>query len=508
MPDIPILSAFLAAFLIGLCAVPIIRRTALAFGFLDHPDRWRKLHTAPIALGGGIAVWLATWSGWSVSVLGFSSSSAWRTSGDAGWFVAGLALASLFILGMGLIDDRAGLRARHKLGGQILAAVMLVGAGLHIDSWSCFGVELKLGIFAYPVTVFWIMLVVNAFNLIDGMDGFCASLGLVAALAIAFLAFRSGRVEDATVALALAGALAAFLAFNLPPAKIYLGDAGSMTVGLIIAALSIRSCTNGRRTAVVLLPVIALLTLPLLDSVTAVGRRWLKGRSIFAPDCEHLHHCLRRRLGTPKAALGAALLLATLGAGGAVLAMSYGMGDPAACLAIAVSVGLLVCTNTFGATESRLLFFRTRVAMTPLASGLAVLDRSRGQKCHLHGSRDWAGLWETLVREGESSGVWRIELAIDMAAAGEVYHGHWILPTAATVKPHWSVIHTLYAGDVAAGMISVSGKVDPYGSPYLDKVERLVRVVEGQLLADEPSVSESESSSLSNMNLPVNSALM
>ncbi len=115
------------------------------------------------------------------------------------------------ILGLGVIDDRYGLRARQKLAGQVVAAVILVGLGLRIDAWSAFGVEVKLGIFAYPVTVFWIVLVVNAFNLVDGMDGFCGSLGLVAALGIAFLAYRSGRVGDAILGLALAGALAAFL---------------------------------------------------------------------------------------------------------------------------------------------------------------------------------------------------------------------------------------------------------------------------------------------------------
>ena len=196
------------------------------------------------------------------------------------------------------------------------------------------------------------------------MDGFCGSLGLIASLAIAVLAYTSGRVEDALFALALAGALAAFLGFNLPPARIYLGDAGSMTIGLMISALSVRSCSDGPRTAVLLLPVIALLMLPLLDIVTAVGRRWLKGRSIFAPDREHIHHCLKNRLGSAVATLGAAVLLATLGAGGAVLATTYGMGDPVACLVIAFSVGLLTCTNTFGATESRLLLFRLKVALT------------------------------------------------------------------------------------------------------------------------------------------------
>ncbi len=210
------------------------------------------------------------------------------------------------ILGVGVVDDRYGLRGRHKLAGQVVAAAILVGLGLRIDAWSGFGVEVELGIFAYPITVLWILLVVNAFNLIDGMDGFCGSLGLVASLAIAFLAFWSGRVEDTIVGLALAGALAAFLRDNLPPARVYLGDAGSMTLGMMIAALSVRACSDGPDTAVSLPPLVALLALPLLDVATALGRRWLTGRSLFTPDRGHIHHRLRSRLGSTAAALGAA----------------------------------------------------------------------------------------------------------------------------------------------------------------------------------------------------------
>ena len=244
---IPILIAPLAAFLIGLCAVPTVRRMALACGFLDNPDRRRKLHGAPIALGGGIAVWLATWSGWGVSLFGSAFQSQLRGIGDAGWFLAALGLATFLILGLGIIDDRSGMRARHKLAGQVVAAVILVSLGLRIDAWSCFGVELKLGIFAYPVTVFWILLVVNAFNLIDGMDGFCGSLGLVASLAIAFLAYSRAESRTRRLRWPWRAHLAAFLGFNLPPAKIYLGDAGSMTIGLMISALSVRSCTDERQ---------------------------------------------------------------------------------------------------------------------------------------------------------------------------------------------------------------------------------------------------------------------
>lgn len=496
-----LLLAPLAAFLIGLCAIRTIRRIALAVGFVDYPDRRRKLHEAPIPLGGGLAVWLATWSGWGISLLGCSSNT--REAEDAGWFYVALAIASFVILGLGVIDDRYGLRGRHKLAGQVVAAVILMGLGLRIDAWSCFGAEVKLGIFAYPVTVLWILLVVNAFNLIDGMDGFCGSLSLVASLAIAFLACWSGRVGDAIVGLALAGALAAFLRDNLPPARVYLGDAGSMTLGMLISALSIRACSDGPNTAVSFPPLVALLTLPLLDVMTALVRRWLTGRSLFTPDRGHIHHCLRSRLGSTVAALGAAVGLATLGAGGAALAKAYGMGDRVAGLAVAISVGLLVCTNTFGGSESRLLLFRIQAALTPLLTGGAVRRRAIRQECHLHGVRDWAGVWDALIREAEAGGVWRIELAIDMTAAGEVYLGLWSLPTASEDGPNWSVVHTLYAGGVPAGILRVAGSVDASQSHDLAKVEELVRMLEGQLESDVPPPSPSAVALPSSVTAPL-----
>ena len=252
------------------------------------------------------------------------------------------------------------------------------------------------------------------------------------------------------------------------------------------------------------MPAIALSMVPLLDVVTAVGRRWLMGHSIFAPDRGHIHHCLKNRLGSAEATLGAAAFLATLGAGGAILAKTYGMGDPAVCLVIALSVGLLTCTNTFGASESRLLLFRLQVALTPISARLAVRGGGIGQACHFHGDRNWASVWDAVVREAEASGVYRIELAIDMSASGEVYHGHYALPKADDGKPRWSIVHALYAGDLVAGMISVSGNVDACGSPYLHIVEKLVRVVEERLVSDDAPVTVPEPAPLPIVNLAVN----
>ncbi len=498
------LVAPLAAFLIGLCALRIVRGIALAVGFVDNPDRWRKLHEAPIPLGGGLAVWLATWSGWGISRL-FGPPGA-ATLGDDLGFVIALAVASLVVLGLGVIDDRYGMTARPKLAGQLVAALVLAGAGLRIDALSGFGLEIKLGIFAVPIAMGWVVLVINAFNLIDGMDGFCGSLSLVAALGVAFVGFRTGHVTDAILALALAGALAAFLKDNLPPARVYLGDAGSMTLGLLFSALSLRACSHAPSAVIAFPTLLALLTLPLLDVVTAVARRGLAGRSIFSPDRGHLHHRLRGRLGNTVAALAAAVGLAALGAGGAALAAAYRLGDQVPSLAVVICVGLLMGTNTFGGSESRLLLFRIQSVLAPRLGRGDDRRRAVSRECRLHGIRAWAEVWDALVGEVEGCAVWRMELAIDIAAAGEVYHGFWSLPTSAMHGPNWSIVHTLHAAGVPAGVLRVAGGVDGCGSPYLDKVEKLVRLLEAQLVSADAPVSAAAAQSLSNVNLSVNSA--
>jgi UDP-GlcNAc:undecaprenyl-phosphate GlcNAc-1-phosphate transferase len=233
------------------------------------------------------------------------------------------------------------------------------------------------------------------------------------------------------------------------------------------------------------------LTLPLLDVVVAIARRWLTGRSLFTPDRGHIHHCLGSRLGSTSAALVAAVGLAILGAGGAVTAKVSGMGDLMACPAMIISVGLLVFTKTFGESESRLLLSRTQAALTPLLTGWMLRRRGIRLGRHLHGIRDWERVWDALIREVETGGVRRMELAVDMAAAGESYHGRWSLPTAPEDDSHWSVVHTLYAGDVPTGTLRVAVSDEACQSRPLGRVEELVRVLEGQLGSHVPPPSPS-----------------
>jgi hypothetical protein len=151
--------------------------------------------------------------------------------------------------------------------------------------------------------------------------------------------------------------------------------------------------------------------------------------------------------------------------------------------------------------------FRVQAALIPPLTRWAVRRKGIRQEGHLHGIRDWAAVWDNLIRDVEAAGVRRIELAINLPAAGEVYHGHWSLPSASGDAPAWSVVHTLHAGGVPAGILRVAGSVDGSRPRHLHKVEELVLALEGRLGSDLPSPAPSAVASPSYVNLPVTAPL-
>ena len=204
----------------------------------------------------------------------------------------GLSMALLCLLG--LWDDRRPLPARWKLPGQIAATLPIVLFGYYPEQVMLFGTPIELGWFGAVCTVMWLLLGINALNLIDGMDGLASIIGIVTAAAIAVIAGLRGNPQGLLLSVALMGGLAGFLFHNLPPARIFLGDSGSMVIGLILSLLALRVSMRNPSTANA--PVLALLLfVPLLDMGLAVLRRILKGQSIFSGDRGHLHHQLLDR---------------------------------------------------------------------------------------------------------------------------------------------------------------------------------------------------------------------
>ena len=208
------------------------------FGLTDKPDGERKTHTHSTPVGGGVAIFAATTI--AVAVV-LTVNAGWRQSVLAHWTTYfGLWLACLVVTVLGLIDDAIQLRGRQKLLGQLLVALVIVATGMRIQQIEVFGMSLDFGIFAVPMTVFWLLATINAVNLLDGIDGLATSTGIIISVAIAIMALIAGHLPVAMICLLFAAGLAGFLIFNFPPATIFLGDTGSMLIGTVIGALAVQ----------------------------------------------------------------------------------------------------------------------------------------------------------------------------------------------------------------------------------------------------------------------------
>jgi UDP-GlcNAc:undecaprenyl-phosphate GlcNAc-1-phosphate transferase len=280
---VEMLAFFLGAFAITWVATLGIIKRAGRLG-LDAPDGRRKLHEKPISRLGGGPIYLAL-------IVGVTSA-VWinRDSFD-GWMP--LILCNSLMFSVGLIDDLKPLGARVKLVGQIGAALILYSFGLSIDVLSNpFGSGvMDLGWWSLPLTLLWLVAIPNVINLIDGMDGLAGGFGLFLSLTLAFVGFVSGFPDVMIVSVVMAGALTGFLFFNLPPAKIFLGDGGAYLIGFFVASVSLKCSNKGSIIAALLVVVIAL-GVPILDTAFAILRRAIRGVPIFRADAEHIHHRL------------------------------------------------------------------------------------------------------------------------------------------------------------------------------------------------------------------------
>ena len=270
-------------------------RLAPKWGLVDVPSD-RRIHEKVIPRAGGIAVWLTLVLGFlALKLIGLDSG-----SGLSPHWMDGFLIASSVLVAVGILDDRRGVPAKWKLAGQIVAATLFFFlSGKPAGQILGFSIHWSLDL---VVTVAWTVLLINAFNLIDGMDGLCAGLGLISCLCMAALALSFGKSSDVLVILVMAAALGGFLIFNFHPARIFLGDTGSMLVGFFIASAAAGSV--GERAAIVslLLPLLVA-GVPLFDVLFAVWRRTARSRAdslrddsrfsgLFDPDKDHLHHRL------------------------------------------------------------------------------------------------------------------------------------------------------------------------------------------------------------------------
>jgi UDP-GlcNAc:undecaprenyl-phosphate GlcNAc-1-phosphate transferase len=285
-----IASSFLTAAAVSAILTPLLIRWARRRGFYDAPGT-RKIHARPVPRLGGIAIAIAFFVPVSVLLmLDAGASTVLRRAGD---HVMGMYIGGALILALGLYDDLKGTGAPQKLAVQLLIALLMYAMGYQIEAISnpFGGGSISLGILACPITVLWFIGVINAVNLIDGLDGLAAGLAFIAVTTLFAIAIMDGKDLAAIFCASLGGALLGFLFFNFNPARIFMGDTGSLFLGFILACFSITTSSKGPTTVALVVPALAL-GLPIMDTMLAMGRRIQAGRSPFSSDREHIHHKL------------------------------------------------------------------------------------------------------------------------------------------------------------------------------------------------------------------------
>jgi UDP-GlcNAc:undecaprenyl-phosphate GlcNAc-1-phosphate transferase len=299
---------FAAALVTGLIVTPIVRGMAHSMGLLDQPGG-RKVHAVPIPRLGGVAmaIAIAVAIGGATIVNPDLGSTLGLRPNRAPAILAGVGL----LLVVGIVDDVRGMRALIKLAAQVGAALLAWWLGLSIDQLFFPWGIVELGPLALPITVIWIVAVINAVNLIDGLDGLAAGVVLTVLGAFGLLAAADGVDPTLFIVAATIGAAVGFLAYNLHPATIIMGDTGSMVLGFVVAAVAISLTQDGVYPQAPWVPIIAL-GVPIIDTIWAVVRRTARGDAFFVADRGHVHHqLLRLGLGQRDAML---LLTAASGA--------------------------------------------------------------------------------------------------------------------------------------------------------------------------------------------------
>lgn len=271
---------FMTAMLAAAIMIPPVSRVAVRFGGIDRPDE-RKVHRDETPRLGGIAIFLS----FLFTFLMFT---------DVDQTTRGFVAGALVVFLTGLLDDLATLSPRQKLAGEVAAALVgLTLGGIWLDSiGDLFGFgEISLGWFSKPFTVFAVVGVMNAINLIDGLDGLAAGVSAIACLVFGVLGYWSGNTVLTLLAVGLLGSLMGFLWHNSYPARIFMGDSGSLFLGYCMGVFSIMLVNNGQFHISPMLPVL-ILGVPLIDTLVVMGTRFRRGGGVFVPDRTHIHHRL------------------------------------------------------------------------------------------------------------------------------------------------------------------------------------------------------------------------
>ena len=272
-----VITSLLASALI----MPFMMKIAHHIGAVDVPrttEGNRHIHKKPIPKLGGVGIFLGFLVGYMIF-------------GQQNIIMNSILIASFIIIIYGIIDDIKTLQARYELVGQLLAALVItLYGGILLQDITIFGHYINFGIFAYPITIFFILGCTNVIRLIDGLDGLSSGISSIFYLTIGIIAFFQGRVETLEIILSfiMLGATLGFLLHNFNPAKLFAGESGSAFMGFMIAVISLLGFKGTLLTSLIV--PLSIIAIPILDTLFAIIRRMIKGQPIFQADKDHLHH--------------------------------------------------------------------------------------------------------------------------------------------------------------------------------------------------------------------------
>ena len=274
---------------------PLIERAALRLGAVDIPER-RKVHDAPVPCLGGVAMFI----GFAVALV-FQVVAERYLPWQAGiltrdWTLAGVAVGATLIFLVGVADDLYDLSPLGKAAGQLLAGAVLIAAGVSVEFMGnpVGGGLLYLGIWSIPVTLFWVLGFTNTVNFIDGLDGLAAGVCAISATTFFVFAVQTGQTTAAVLCVIFVGVCVGFLKHNFHPAKIFMGDSGSMLLGFMLGAIAIQGVMKSIAAIALLVPIL-IMGVPIFDAAFAILRRVKNRQPITMADRGHIHHRLMHK---------------------------------------------------------------------------------------------------------------------------------------------------------------------------------------------------------------------
>lgn len=389
--------AFVFACLVSALLTPVLRRFALKHRLFDDHVSARKVHGRPIPRLGGLAIAAGFYA--PLLALLFEASGVGSTFYASSRMAVSFMAGGVAIIALGLYDDLRGSSAGLKFLAQFGVAGALYYAGFHIDVLSLpFASAIHLGPLSLLFTMLWIVGVVNAMNLIDGLDGLAAGVGLFGVATTFVLAATRGDPIMMLFMGALAGSLLGFLIYNFNPASIFMGDTGSMFIGYVLAVGAVQTSQKSSTTVAILVPIVAL-GLPIADTFLAMLRRAIHRRPIFSADRSHIHHKLLDLGLTQKKAV--LILYATsLLFGGAALLLTVASSTQCTVILVTMGVGGFVAIRKLGYGQLRHV-----VSSAPQIDTQRQLDR-------LAAASDEERLWIELKGAAQILGLCAIRLSL------------------------------------------------------------------------------------------------